>query len=54
MVIRRIHVTYHLKVAADKREAAERAHDIHPKYCEIAQTIWNCVDITTSLEMEFD
>jgi uncharacterized OsmC-like protein len=52
MVIRRIHVTYHLKVDPDKHEAAERAHDNHAKYCEIAQTIWSCVDITTSLEME--
>jgi uncharacterized OsmC-like protein len=50
LVIRRIHVTYHLKMDPDKLEAAERAHEIHAPYCPVARTIRNCVDITTELK----
>lgn len=52
LVIRRIHVHYRLKVAADKQEAAERAHSLHMASCPVAQTIRDCVQVTTSLEME--
>jgi uncharacterized OsmC-like protein len=52
LVIRRIHVIYHLKLDLAKREAAERAHGLHAKRCPVAQTIWDCVEITTSLELE--
>jgi uncharacterized OsmC-like protein len=52
LVVRRIHVTYHLKLAHDKREAAERAHRVHADSCPVARTIGDCVSITTTLEME--
>ncbi|MDX1686800.1 MAG: OsmC family protein [Candidatus Promineifilaceae bacterium] len=52
LVIRRIHVRYHLKLDPEHRETAERVHDIHADYCPVARTIRGCVDITTSLEME--
>lgn len=52
LIIRRIHVTYHLKLDPDKREVAERAHGWHARKCPVAQTIWDCVAITTSLMME--
>ncbi len=52
LIVRRIHVTYHLRVAPDKREAATRAHDSHADYCPVARTIRDCVSITTSLKME--
>jgi uncharacterized OsmC-like protein len=52
LVIRRIHVTYHLKMEPEKREAAERAHRIHVDYCPVAQTIRGCVDISTELVIE--
>ena len=52
LVIRRIHVIYHLKLAPDQRQAAERAHEIHVGYCPVARTIGGCVDITTELHME--
>ncbi len=53
MVIRRIHVTYHLVMAADSdlKEKAERAHEIHADFCPVARTIRDCVEITTSLEL---
>jgi uncharacterized OsmC-like protein len=52
LIVRRIHVTYHLKVPPGKREAALRAHDAHVKRCPVAQTIGDCVEITTSMEMQ--
>ncbi len=52
LVVRRIHVTYHLKMDPTKREAAERAHRIHADFCPVARTIRDCVQITTSLEVE--
>ena len=52
LVVRRIHVTYHLRVAPEKRPVAERVHGFHAEYCPVARTIGGCVAITTSLEME--
>jgi len=52
MVIRRIHVRYHLQIDPDKREVAERVLGFHADACPTARTIRDCVDITTSLEME--
>lgn len=52
LVVKRIHVTYHLKAEAGKRAAAERAHDLHAENCPVARTIDGCVAITTSLEYE--
>jgi uncharacterized OsmC-like protein len=52
LVIKRIHVTYHLKLDPGKREAAERAHEIHADYCPVARTIRDCVEVTTELLME--
>jgi uncharacterized OsmC-like protein len=52
LILRRIHVTYHLRLAPDKREAARRAYDRHAEYCPVARTIGSSVAITTSLEME--
>jgi len=52
LVVKRIHVKYTLKLDPEKHEAAERAHELHARYCPVARTIKDCVDITTSLEME--
>jgi uncharacterized OsmC-like protein len=52
LIIKRIHVTYHLKAAADQRETIERVHGFHADFCPVARTISGCVDITTSLEIE--
>jgi len=45
-------VTYRLRLAPDKREAALRAYEKHVEYCPVARTIGPCVTITTSLELE--
>jgi len=52
MVIKRIHVTYHLKLKPEQRETAEKAHGFHVDYCPVARTIRGCVEIITELNME--
>ena len=52
MVIKRIHVTYLLKLKAELRETAERVHGFHVDSCPVARTIMGCVAITTELIME--
>ena len=52
LVIRRIHVTYHLKLKPDQRETAERVHGFHKDFCPVARSIGGCIAITTALEME--
>ena len=52
LVIRRIHVSYYLRLRPEQRAAAERAHTIHADNCPVYRTIRRCVDITTALEME--
>ena len=52
LVIRRIHVIYHLKVEPRHRETAVKVHGFHADSCPVARTIKNCVEITTELKME--
>lgn len=52
MVIKRIHVTYHLKLQPDQRKTAEKVHGFHVDYCPVARTMKGCVDFTTELKME--
>jgi uncharacterized OsmC-like protein len=52
LVVKRIHVTYHLKLAPDQREAAQRVLEFHADFCPVARTIRDSVEITTSVEME--
>jgi uncharacterized OsmC-like protein len=52
LVVRRIHVTYELRLQPEQHAAAERAHTIHADNCPVYRTIHGCVEITTSLEME--
>jgi organic hydroperoxide reductase OsmC/OhrA len=51
-VIRRIHVTYRLRIAEDHRETAEKVHGFHADYCPIARSFRGAIAISTSLEME--
>jgi hypothetical protein len=50
--VRRIHVTYQLRLQREQRAAAERAYSVHADNCPVYRTIRGCVDISTSLEME--
>lgn len=51
LVIKRIHVRYHLTGCPDdRREAAERAHAFHASRCPVAKSIGSAIEITTELE----
>jgi uncharacterized OsmC-like protein len=52
LVIKRIDVTYDLRLATDQREAAQRVLDFHADFCPVARSIRDSIEITTSLEME--
>jgi uncharacterized OsmC-like protein len=54
IVLKRIHVTYHLKLddPDEQRAAAERVLGAHAKYCPVARSLMPAIDITTSLEIE--
>jgi uncharacterized OsmC-like protein len=54
LVIKRIHVRYHLKAPTEQREAAERAHGAHQSRCPVARTLQGAVAITTELVLEPD
>lgn len=51
LVIKRIHVIYHLKLAPDKQDTAVRVHDFHADYCPVYRSIHTSIDITTELQM---
>ena len=52
LVVKRIHVTYHLRAKAGKQATAERVLGFHAEKCPVARSIDGCVDITTSLKFE--
>lgn len=54
LVVRRIHVTYHLKLPAGKQEVAERVHGFHARFCPVYRTISGSVQISTSLVIEME
>lgn len=54
LVIKRIHVRYHLKLRPEQREAAERAHGGHQNHCPVARTLRGAVGITTELALEVE
>jgi len=51
LVVKRIRVRYRLRgCPAEKRAAAERAHEHHARRCPVHQSIGGCVTMTTILE----
>ncbi|MEJ2599409.1 MAG: hypothetical protein P8Z00_13825 [Anaerolineales bacterium] len=52
LIIKRIFVTYHLKLADEHRDTAQRVHGFHADYCPVARSIGDCIDIQTKLIME--
>ena len=52
LIIKRIHVTYHLKLTDEQRETAERVHGFHADFCPVARSIRDSIEITTELVME--
>jgi uncharacterized OsmC-like protein len=51
IVIRRIHVTYHLKADEEHRETIERVFGFHARKCPVYRSISAAIDITTEYEL---
>jgi uncharacterized OsmC-like protein len=52
LVIRRIHVTYHLKLKPEQHEAAQKVHGFHADFCPAARSIKGSIEVTTELKFE--
>ncbi|MGD9057911.1 MAG: hypothetical protein PVJ41_04615 [Desulfobacterales bacterium] len=52
LVIRRIHVTYQLKLKPEQWETAQKVHGFHADFCPVARSIKDSIQITT--ELQFD
>ncbi|MGD8881958.1 MAG: OsmC family protein [Desulfobacterales bacterium] len=52
LYVRRIHVTYHLKLKPEQQETAEKVHGFHAEKCPVARSLRGSIDITTELKME--
>jgi len=52
LVVKRIHVTLHLKAPATARETAERVHGIYADKCPVYRSLKAGIDITTELVFE--
>ena len=50
-MIKRITVRYRLRVPDEHREAAERVHGFHARFCPVARSIEGGIDVHTELEL---
>lgn len=51
LIIRRIDVTYRLKLPAEHHELARRVHGFHAGFCPVARSIEGSIAIGTELEL---
>ena len=49
LVIKRIHVIYHLRAAVGDRATIERVHEVHHRACPVYMSLHRAIDITTEL-----
>jgi organic hydroperoxide reductase OsmC/OhrA len=52
LVIKRISVTYNLRIAKEHLSTAARVHGFHADFCPVARSIGNCIEIRTTLQTE--
>ena len=52
LVIRRIHVTYRLKLKPEQQETAQKVHGFHADFCPVARSIKGSIEVTTELTIE--
>lgn len=52
LVIKRIHVVYHLVAAPDARETIERVHAVHKDFCPVYRSIGRAIEMTTEVRVE--
>ncbi|MCA1567927.1 MAG: OsmC family protein [Acidobacteria bacterium] len=51
LVIRRIHVVYHLTAPAGAQETIERVHRIHANKCPVFRSLHKAIEITTQYKL---
>ncbi len=51
LIIRRIHVTYHLTAEASQQEAIERVHRIHHNACPVYRSLCKGIEITSEFRL---
>lgn len=54
LVLRRIHVNFSLRGAADQEPAARRAHEHYKPRCPIYRSIHTAIDVTSDLHLAPD
>ena len=52
LVIRRIHIVYHLRAAAADRETIERVHAVHHSGCPVYRSLYRGIEITSEVHLE--
>lgn len=50
LVIKRIHVRYHLTVPPGKEDVARRVHEMHREFCPVYRSIRDAIEVTTEIE----
>ena len=50
-MLRRIRVTYRLRLSAGDRQMVERVHHVHARFCPVYRSLTPAIEITTSLEL---
>jgi len=51
LVLRRIHVVFALRGAAEREPDAQRAHEHYKSRCPIYRSIHQAIDVTSALEL---
>ena len=54
LVIKRIHVVYHLRAAESAWQTVERVHQVHANHCPVYRSLHQAIAITTELRIQLD
>lgn len=54
LVIRRITVSYRLRIPSQSHADAERVHGFHARFCPVARSIAGAIEVETELELTAD
>jgi uncharacterized OsmC-like protein len=52
LVIKRIHVIYHLQTPGEEKEKVDRAYAVHAENCPVYRSIYRAIDVTTELDWQ--
>ena len=52
LVIKRIHVIYHLQTPRDDKEKVDRAYAVHSENCPVYRSIYKAIEVTTELDWQ--